>query len=97
MNNLEKVKALRDGTAGNRRTYWTPEAINTLTNMFYEQVGITEMAVYFDRSERAIMNQLDKLGLYRRVRAANKPKEGCLCSACTMYSRCKEQGPLCEQ
>ena len=95
MKDIEKIKALRNGTAGKNRVYWKPEEKELLAKMFNEQVGITEMAVYIERTEKAIINQLDKLNLYDRVRASNKPKEGCLCSECSRYAECKEKEPLC--
>jgi len=95
MQDIDKIKALRNGIAGKNRGYWKQEEKELLTKMFNEQVGITEMTVYFERTEKAIINQLDKLNLYDRVRASNKPKEGCLCSECARYAECKEKGPLC--
>ena len=91
----EKVKALRNGTAGRKRGYWSPEDNERLIWMFNEQYGITEMAVTFGRTEKAIISQLDKLHMYDRVRAANKPKDGCRCPECPKYAECKEKGPLC--
>ena len=93
----EKVKAIRNGIAGKKRNYWSQEDKERLLDMFYEPTGITEMAVRFQRTEKAIVNQLTKLGVYDRVRAENKPKEGCLCGMCAKYSECKEKGPLCKQ
>ncbi len=95
MQDIDKIKALRNGIAGKNRGYWKQEEKELLTKMFNEQVGITEMTVYFEWTEKAIINQLDKLNLYDRVRASNKPKEGCLCSECARYAECKEKGPLC--
>ena len=95
MLDTEKVKALRNGTAGKRRGYWEKEERELLIKMFYEQVGITEMAITFGRTENAIVKQLDELKLYERVRAANKPKDGCKCPECSRYAECKEKGPLC--
>lgn len=95
MTDTEKVKALRNGTAGKKRGYWKEEERNLLTKMFNEQVGITEMAVTFGRTEKAIMKQLDELKLYERVRAANKPKDGCKCPECSRYEECNKKGILC--
>ena len=95
MVNPETVKSLRNGTAGRKRSYWTPEDNELLIKMFNEQYGITEMAVTFERTEKAIISQLDKLHMYDRVRAANKPKDGCRCLECPKYADCKEKGPLC--
>ena len=95
MQDIEKIKALRNGSAGKNRANWKPEEKELLAKMFNEQVGITEMAVYFERTEKAIINQLDKLNLYDRVRASNKHKAGCLCSECARYAECKEKGKLC--
>lgn len=95
MLDTEKVKALRNGTAGKKRGYWKEEDKDLLIKMFYDQVGITEMAVTFDRTEKAIMKQLDELKLYKRVRGANRPKDGCKCPECSKYAECKDKGPLC--
>lgn len=37
----EKIKALRNGTSGRKRGYWTPEDNERLIWMFNEQYGIT--------------------------------------------------------
>lgn len=97
MIDTQKVKVIRNGIAGKKKGYWSQEEKELLAKMFNEQVGITEMAVHFERTEKAIINQLDKLNLYDRVRASNKHKAGCLCSECARYAECKEKGKLCTQ
>lgn len=96
MTEQEKIMAIRNGTAVKRRAYWSPEDNELLKKMFFEAVGISEMAVHFERSEDAVVKQLHNLELYKRVRAENKPKNGCKCPECSKYAECKEKGKLCE-
>lgn len=46
--------------------YWSEEDKENLSKMFFEGVGITEMAVILQRSETAIIQQIEKMNLYDR-------------------------------
>ena len=55
--------------------------------MFFEGVGITEMAVILQRSETAIIQQIEKMNLYdRRLYPARQKscsaQSKCLCGTC---------------
>ena len=43
--------------------YWSEEDKENLSKMFFEGVGITEMAVILQRSETAIIQQIEKMNL----------------------------------
>lgn len=45
---------------------WSEEDKGKLSEMFFDNVGITEMAVILQRSETAIMQQIEKQDLYDR-------------------------------
>ena len=67
--------------------YWSEEDKENLSKMFLEGVGITEMAVILQRSETAIIQQIEKMNLYgrrlypaRQKNCSEQPK--CLCDNC---------------
>lgn len=64
----ETVKSMRRRTTRLEREgdYWTREEQETLVRSFDSGVGITEMATQFQRSEPAVMQQIEKLDLYQR-------------------------------
>lgn len=67
--------------------YWSPQEIDQLKTSFHEGVGITEMAIRLQRTEPAVIQQIEKLDLYRRKdnpRRRKKPHQDCRisCSAC---------------
>ena len=91
----EQILALRQRTilAENHRETWTKEDKATLERLFREGVGVTDMALYFHRSELAVANQIAKL--YPKVRRPNQGKEDCKCPQCIHYKNCP--GPCPEQ
>lgn len=97
MNNHYDVIALRRDGAGKKKGYWKEDERKLFIKMYDEGAGITELALKFRRSESAIMNQVDKLGLNPRVRASRKEKLGCLCKECSLYESCKEAEGRCEE
>lgn len=67
--------------------YWSEEDKENLSKMFLEGVGITEMAVILQRSETAIIQQIEKMNLYGRrlypARQKNCSEQSkCLCGTC---------------
>lgn len=67
--------------------YWNDEEKERLVRLFDDSVGITEIAVLLQRTERAVSQQIEKLGLYndeeyplRRRRLEKAPE--CLCGRC---------------
>lgn len=86
----EQIIAIRQQLISNERhrEYWSDEEKNQLRDMFENGIGITEMALMLQRSEMAIVNQLNALGLFRKCRAPKKVKKECLCSQCSHYGEC---------
>lgn len=83
-NKREQIIALRKcGLPSNRqRDYWKKEERQMLQDMFYEGEGISDMAVTFNRSEVAIINQINSMQLYEKVRNPRQKKNDCRCSQC---------------
>lgn len=46
--------------------YWRPEEKERLIEMFYEGIGLSEIAIRLQRTEPAVFQQIEKLDLYRR-------------------------------
>ena len=69
--------------------YWTPDDNETLTEMFRDGNGISEIAIHLQRSERAVCQQIEKLDLYRRSvfpqRRKSIQRPECLCKSCMLY------------
>lgn len=67
--------------------YWNEQEKERLVHLFDSSVGLTEIAVLLQRTERAVSQQVEKLGLYNdeactvRRRKFEKAPE-CLCSRC---------------
>lgn len=89
----EQILALRQRTilAENHRETWSKEDKTTLEQLFREGIGVTDMALYFHRSELAVANQISKL--YPKVRRPNQGKEDCKCPQCLHYRTCSELCP----
>lgn len=91
--NYEKniVRALRQRMAHLDREggYWSDSDRELLTSMFEEGYGITEIAIILQRTEPAVVQQIEKMDLYHRkehpVRRKAKPKPpACLCGDCQL-------------
>ncbi len=87
----EVVKCIRNRTVRLEREgdYWEDEEKDQLVRMFHDGVGITEMAMALQRTEPAIIQQVEKLDLYQRkaspIRRKNQTKAPqCLCTACSL-------------
>ena len=70
-----------------RGEYWSNEDKEKVDNLFNQGVGITEIAMILQRSESAIMQQIEKQDLYDRklypTRQRNSPVlSKCLCEVC---------------
>lgn len=85
----EAVRNMRHSPASleRRGECWSEEDKGKLSEMFFDNVGITEMAVILQRSETAIMQQIEKQDLYgrrlypaRQKNCSEQPK--CLCDNC---------------
>ena len=85
----ESIRSLR--THGSRLEHegdcWTTEEKERLEEMFYEGIGISEIAIRLQRTEPAISQQIEKMDLYGRK---DRPKcckyhrkaPQCRCSTC---------------
>lgn len=80
----EQIKALRENglLAQRQKDFWKKEERQKLQNMFYEGEGISEMALTFNRSEVAILNQINSMQLYEKVRNPRQKKNECKCNQC---------------
>lgn len=98
MNDLEfseAVKNMRNRTTRMERAggYWSPEEKQRLEHLFFTGVGITEMAVRLQRTEPAVIQQIEKQDLYQRSQYHQRrrnPREhcGCLCGRCGLDPEC---------
>ena len=81
----EQVRKMRDRTepVDRQQEYWTDDELQRLESMFYEGVGITDIALELGRSEIAIFNRVK--AFYRRVRAPRQYKAECQCRKCAYY------------
>ena len=67
--------------------YWSEDDVYNLKMMFSQGVGISQIAIELQRSELAVMQEIEKLDLYerkehpRRFRKSRAPK-GFLCYYC---------------
>ena len=86
----KQIIAIRQQLASNERhrEYWSEDEKNRLLQMFYDGIGITEMALELQRSEMAIVNQINALNLFKRCRAPKRQKKECLCPQCAHYAEC---------
>lgn len=87
----ESVKSMRNRTVRLDREgdYWNEEEKTQLVNMFHEGIGITAMAIQLQRTEPAIIQQIEKLDLYNRKEAPSRRRSSlkesvCLCSVCRL-------------
>lgn len=84
----ETVKSMRQRTTRLDREgdYWTDEEKQRLRTLFGQGVGITETAVRLQRTEPAVVQQIEKMDLYGRSSRPKRRKKSksprCLCDAC---------------
>lgn len=77
--------------------YWDQDEKKRLEDMFDDGVGISEIAIRLQRTEPAVIQQIEKLDLYRRKdhpkrRRMTSKACSCLCPSCVEErARC----PLC--
>lgn len=76
----------------NEGKFWTEEDRQKLKDSYDSGIGITEIAYTQGRSETAVFQQIDKMGLFsspiKRSSGAKEPK--CLCANCKV---CKNLCP----
>ena len=65
--------------------YWTAEEKEALVQKFNEGEGITAMALDLQRTESAVIQQIEALDLFGRKKKNPPPKQPrCLCSNCIL-------------
>lgn len=90
--NSTVIMALRNGEIPLNKGYWTEKEKEQLTSMFHRGIGVSEMALYFRRSEEAVANQIRVLGLREQCRTTYKKKHESICPNCIHYDDCKATG-----
>ena len=86
----ERIRILRQRTdrLEHEGDFWTKDEIKMLVNGFNDCVGITEMADHLQRTEPAVMQQIEKMDLYHRKdnpkRRRKKKQARCLCDRCRL-------------
>lgn len=87
-----KIIAMRQRGEGIERDgqYWSDDDKKILEKEFEARVGVSEIAIQLHRSENAVMQQIDHLKLYEKVKKKRhtKKKKGCLCPKCSMFLNC---------
>lgn len=65
--------------------YWTDEEKEMLVQKFNEGEGITAMALQLQRTESAVIQQIEALDLFGRKKKSSIPKRPCcLCDKCKL-------------
>ena len=83
----ESVKSMRNQTVRLDREgdYWTAEEKEALVQKFNEGEGITAMALELQRTESAVIQQIEALDLFGRKKKNPVLKQPhCLCSSCVL-------------
>lgn len=102
----ETVRNMRRHTTRMERAggYWSPGEKQQLEHLFLTGVGITEIAVRLQRTEPAVIQQIEKQDLYQRSqyrqrRRSPKDRCGCLCGRCGLDPECcsYRRAPVGEQ
>ena len=92
----ESVKNMRNRTVRLDRggDYWTAEEKEALVQKFNEGEGITAMALDLQRTESAVIQQIEVLDLFGRKKKNPAPKlPCCLCANCKLDpALCPHQG-----
>lgn len=96
----EAIKNMRNRgiRLGREGDIWSQDEKGRLEELFYEGVGISEIAIRLQRTEPAVIQQIEKMDLYQRKSYPKRRRPfarpgGCLCQQCTAdRSSC----PLCE-
>ena len=86
-NYTESVKNMRNRTVRLDREgdYWTAEEREALAQKFHDGVGITAMALELQRTESAVIQQIEAMDLFGRKKKNPTPKQPrCLCSSCQL-------------
>ena len=88
----ERVRAMRQRTAQLEREgmYWTEDEKEQLRQSIWDDVDITEIALNLQRTEMAVLQQAQLMGLYGKARNCppRKQKGKCLCEQCLQKGTC---------
>lgn len=92
----ESVKNMRNRTVRLDREgdFWTADEKEALVRKFNEGEGITAMALELQRTESAVIQQIEALDLFGRKKKNPAPKlPCCLCANCKLDpALCPRQG-----
>lgn len=91
----ESVKNMRNRTVRLDREgdYWTAEEKEALVQKFNEGEGITAMALELQRTESAVIQQIEALDLFGRKKNPTPKPPCCLCTNCKLDpALCPRQG-----
>lgn len=83
----ESVKIMRNRTVRLDREgdYWTADEKETLVRKFNEGEGITTMALELQRTESAVIQQIEAMDLFGRKRKRSTTRQPyCLCASCKL-------------
>ena len=96
----ELIRRLRNGAIrlDHEGDVWHDDEKFKVKFMFEEGYGISEIAMEVQRTEHAVMQQIEKMDLYQRALNPKRRKLSakipvCLCKVCTLDSGCC---PRCE-
>lgn len=91
------IRAMRQRIAQLDRegNYWTDDERKHLRELFYGGIGITAIALELRRTESAVMQQIQSLNLYEKVRRVSgiKGQDDCLCVRCKNKANCQSFNP----
>ena len=85
--NTESVKSMRNRTVRLDRhgDYWTEEEKEALAQKFHDGEGITAMALELQRTESAVIQQIEAMDLFGRKKKNSTSKHPCcLCANCKL-------------
>lgn len=90
----EYIRGMRNRTTRLDREgdYWEPYELEKLKYEFECGTDITEISLMLQRTEPAIMQQIEKLDLYERKKNPQRircvPQPSCLCAKCPLNQTC---------
>ena len=102
MNNKGKRQAIIDLRTHKKRPeregdFWSSDERENLSQFFMDGFDISEIALQLERSETAIIQQIEKLDLYNRTLVPKRKKrskdDSCHCGTCTAD---KKDCPRCQ-
>lgn len=92
-----RIQAMRQRTNPPARegVIWTDDEKKHLEDMYNDGIDISEMALDLERSEEAITQRLNKLGIpIKNRRSSGCRQRGCLCGQCELRTVCSHYQSL---